>query len=156
MGFDDQSIEGKRGIGTAGVGIQSLDVVLTRYRAAVDRKLELVPNFVVIAQCYVAEAAKEGFEESLVRMKAYKEIAEVGWVQLTAPGSVEQMKWARDAVEGPSSIMQAYMDPLLSKKRVAQLRYKSSLDGQAHPRCHLCGPRRLHQRFHGASYQRLG
>jgi len=38
VGFDDQSIEGKRGIGTAGVGIQSLDVVLTRYRAAVDRK----------------------------------------------------------------------------------------------------------------------
>ena len=80
----------------------------------------------VIAQCYVAEAAKEGFEESLVRMKAYKEIAEVGWVQLTAPRSMEQMKWARDAVEGPFSIMQAYMDPLLSKKRVAQLRYKSS------------------------------
>jgi len=76
---------------------------------------------VVIAQCYVAEAAKEGFEESLVRMKAYKEIAEVGWVQLTAPGSVEQMKWARDAVEGPSSIMQAYMDPLLSKKELLNL-----------------------------------
>jgi len=76
---------------------------------------------VVIAQCYVAEAAKEGFEESLVRMKAYKEIAEVGWVQLTAPRSVEQMKWARDAVEGPSSIMQAYMDPLLSKKELLNL-----------------------------------
>ena len=38
VAFDDQPIEGKRGIGTAGVGIQSLDVTLTRYRAAVDRK----------------------------------------------------------------------------------------------------------------------
>ena len=37
----DQLIEGKRGIGTAGVGIQSLDVVLTRYRAAVDRERDL-------------------------------------------------------------------------------------------------------------------
>ena len=109
MGFADQSIEGKRGIGTAGVGIQSLDVVPTRYRAAVDRKRELAPNFVVMSQCYVAEAAKEGFEESLVRMKAYQEIAEVGWVQLTAPRSVEQLKWARDAVDGPFSIMQAYI-----------------------------------------------
>ena len=60
MGFDDQSIEGKRGIGTAGVGIQSLDVVLTRYRAVMDRKRELDPNLVVMAQCYLAEAAKRG------------------------------------------------------------------------------------------------
>ena len=121
MGFDDQSIEGKRGIGTADVGIQSLDVVLTRYRAAVDRKRELSPNFVVMVRCYVAEAAKGGFEESLVRMKAYKEIAEVDWVQLTAPRSVEQVKRARDAVDGPFSIMQAYMDPPLSNEELLNL-----------------------------------
>ena len=68
--IDDQPIEGKRGAGTAGVGIRSLDVVPTRYRAAVDRKRELAPNFVAMSQCYVAEAANGGFEESLVRMKA--------------------------------------------------------------------------------------
>ena len=55
--IDDQPIEGKRGTGTAGVEVQSLDVVLTRYRAAVDRERELDPNFVVMAQCYVAEAS---------------------------------------------------------------------------------------------------
>jgi len=60
VGIDDQPIEGKRGTGTAGVGIQSLDVVLTRYRVAVDRKRELDPNLVVMAQCYLAEAAKRG------------------------------------------------------------------------------------------------
>ena len=116
--IDDQPIEGKRGTGTAGVGKQSLDVVLTRYRAAVDRKRELDPNFVVTAQCYLAEAAKGGFEESLFRMKSYKEIAEVDWVQLTAPRSVEQLKRARDAVDGPFSIMQAYMDPLPLQRRI--------------------------------------
>ena len=119
--IDDQPIEGKRGTGTAGVEVQSLDVVLTRYRAAVDRKRELDPNFVVMAQCYVAEAANGGFEESLVRMKAYKEIAEVDWVQLTAPRSVEQVKRARDAVDGPFSIMQAYMDPPLSNEELLNL-----------------------------------
>ena len=56
--IDDQPIEGKRGTGTAGVGTQSLDVVLTRYRAVVDRKRELDPNLVVMAQCYLAEAAR--------------------------------------------------------------------------------------------------
>ena len=52
-----------------------LDVVLTRYQAAVDRNREIAPNFVVMVQCYLAEVANGGFEESLVRMKAYKEIS---------------------------------------------------------------------------------
>ena len=119
--IDDQPIEGKRGTGTAGVEVQSLDVVLTRYRAAMDCKRELDPNFVVMAQCYAAEAANGGFEESLVRMKAYKEIAEVDWVQLTAPRSVDEVKRARDAVDGPFSIMQGYMDPPLSDEELLGL-----------------------------------
>ena len=64
--IDDQPIEGKRGTGTAGMEVQSLDVVLTRYRAAVDREREHDPNFVAMAQCYVVEASNGGFEESLV------------------------------------------------------------------------------------------
>ena len=70
--IDYQPIEGKRDTGTAGVEVQLLDVVPTRYPAAVDRKQELHPNFVVMAQCYVAEAANGGFEESLVRIKPTK------------------------------------------------------------------------------------
>ncbi|HIN25602.1 MAG TPA: hypothetical protein EYM73_14660 [Dehalococcoidia bacterium] len=101
--------------------VQSLDVVLTRYRAAVDRKRELDPNFVVMAQCYVAEASNGGFEESLVRMKAYKELGEVDWVQLTAPRSVEQVNRARAAVDGPFSVMQGYMDPPLSNEELLAL-----------------------------------
>ena len=54
-------------------------------------------------------------------MKAYKEIAEVDWVQLTALRSVEQVKRARDAVDGPSSIMQAYMDPPFSNEELLNL-----------------------------------
>ena len=58
--IDDQPIEGKRGTGTAGMEVVPLEVVLTRYRAAVERKRELDPNFVVIAQCYAGEAANGG------------------------------------------------------------------------------------------------
>ena len=119
--IDDQPIEGKRGTGTAGMEVQSLDVVLTRYRAAVDCKHELDPNFVVMAQCYVAESANGGFEEALVRMKAYKAEAEVDWVQLTAPRSVDEVKRARDAVDGPFSIMQGYMSPALSNDELLAL-----------------------------------
>ncbi len=119
--IDDQPIEGKRGTGTAGMEVQSLDVVLTRYRAAMDCKRDLDPNFVVMAQCYAGEAANGGLDEALTRMKAYKEIAEVDWVQLTAPRSIEEVKKARDAVDGPFSIMQGYMDPPLSNDELLGL-----------------------------------
>ena len=95
--------------------------MLTKYRAAVGRERVLDPNFVVMAQCYVAEVANGNFEESLVRMKAYKEIAEVDWVQVTSPRSVEQVKRARNAMDGPSSRMQAYMDPPLSNEELLNL-----------------------------------
>ena len=58
--IDDQPIEGKRGTGTAGMEVAPLEVVLTRYRAVVERKPELGPNFVVFAQCYAGEAANGG------------------------------------------------------------------------------------------------
>ena len=119
--IDDQPIEGKRSTGTAGVEAQSLDVVLTRNRATVDCKRELDPNFVVMAQCYVAKAANGGFEESLVRKKAYKEVAAVDWVQLTAPRSVDEVKRALEVVDGPFSIMQGYMDPPLSNDKLLAL-----------------------------------
>ena len=40
-------------------------------------------------------------------MRAYKEEGEVDWVQLTAPCSVEQVKRAREAMDGPFSICRA-------------------------------------------------
>ena len=63
--IDYQPIEGKRDTGTAGVEVQLLDVVPTRYPAAVDRKQELHPNFVVMAQCYV------GLKRRLNYMQVY-------------------------------------------------------------------------------------
>ncbi len=109
--IDDQPIEGKRGTGTAGMEVESLEVVLARYRAAVDRKRELDPNFVVIAQCYAGEAANGGLDEALRRMKAYREVGEVDWVQFTAPRSLDEVKRARQVVQGPFSIMQGFLQP---------------------------------------------
>lgn len=107
--IDDQDIEGKRGTGSAGVSVAPLDVVLARYRAAVDCKRELDPNFVVMAQCYAGEAANGGLDEALRRMQLYKEVGEVDWVQFTAPRSLEQVRTARAAVDGPFSIMEGFL-----------------------------------------------
>jgi len=103
--IDDQPIEGKRKTQDAGVEVVPLDLAIARYRAAVDMKNELDPDFVVMAQCYARDAANGGFEDALLRLKAYREQAGVDWVQLESPHSVEEIKAARAAVEGPFSFM---------------------------------------------------
>src|SRR5215472_14301227 len=58
--IDDQPIEGKHKTQSAGVEVVSLDQAVARYRAAVDMKNELDPDFVVMAQCYARDAADGG------------------------------------------------------------------------------------------------
>ena len=103
--IDDQPIEGKRKTQSAGVEVVSLEQAIARYRAAVDMKNELDPNFVVMAQCYARDAANSSFEDMLVRLKAYREDAGVDWVQLESPHSVDEIRRARAAVSGPFSFM---------------------------------------------------
>ena len=103
--IDDQPIEGKRQTQSAGVEVVPLPQAIARYRAAVDMKNELDPNFVVMAQCYARDAANGGLEDCLVRLAAYERDAGVDWVQLESPHSVEEIKRARAAVSGPFSFM---------------------------------------------------
>src|SRR5271155_5418174 len=55
--IDDQPIEGKRRTQRAGVEVVPLEQAVARYRAAVDMKNELDPDFVVMAQCYARDAS---------------------------------------------------------------------------------------------------
>ena len=112
--IDDQPIEGKRRTQDAGVSVVPLDQAIARYRAAVDMKNELDPDFVVMAQCYARDAANSSFDDSLVRLKAYKQEAGVDWVQLESPHSVEEIKHARAVVAGPFSFMKGKMPRYLT------------------------------------------
>ena len=87
---------------------------IARYRAAVDMKNELDPDFVVMAQCYARDATNSSFDDSLVRLKAYKQEAGVDWVQLESPHSVEEIKRARAVVDGPFSFMKGKMPRYLT------------------------------------------
>ena len=49
--IDDQPIESKRRTQNTGIEVVPLEQAIARYRAAVDMKNELDPNFVVMAQC---------------------------------------------------------------------------------------------------------
>ena len=103
--IDDQPIEGKRRTQSAGVEVVPIEQALARYRAAVDMKNELDPDFVVMAQCYARDAANGGLEECIRRLKAYRAAAGVDWVQLESPHSIEEIGQARAAVAGPFSFM---------------------------------------------------
>ena len=103
--IDDQPIEGKRKTQSAGVEIVPREQAIARYRAAVDMKNELDPNFVVMAQCYARDAANGGLDEALERLRVYEQEAGVDWVQLESPHSVEEIKRARAVVKGPLSFM---------------------------------------------------
>src|SRR5256714_623965 len=112
--IDDQPIEGKRKTQDAGVEVVPLELAIARYRAAVDMKNELDPDFVVMAQCYARDANNSDFGDTLMRLKAYKEEAGVDWVQLESPHSTEEIRQARAVLKGPFSFMKGKMPRFLS------------------------------------------
>src|SRR5205085_1857080 len=112
--IDDQPIEGKRRTQDAGVSVVPIEQAIARYRAAVDMKNELDPDFVVMAQCYARDASNSSFEDCLGRLKAYGAEACVDWVQLESPHSVEEIKQARAVVDGPFSFMKGKMPRYLT------------------------------------------
>ena len=112
--IDDQPIEGKRKTQTAGVEVVTIEQAIARYRAAVDMKNELDPNFVVMAQCYARDAANSNIDDTIARLKAYREVAGVDWVQLESPHSQDEIKLARAAVSCPLSFMKGKLGRYLS------------------------------------------
>ena len=112
--IDDQPIEGKRKTQTAGMEVVSMEQAIARYRAAVDMKNELDPNFVIMAQCYARDAANSNLDDTLARLKAYRDVAGVDWVQLESPHSPDEIKLARAAVSCPLSFMKGKLGRYLS------------------------------------------
>jgi len=58
-----------------------------------------------MAQCYARDASGGTLADTIVRMQAYQQQAGVDWVQFESPHSVEEIKAARTAIEGPFSFM---------------------------------------------------
>src|SRR5438477_5772599 len=112
--IDDQPIEGKRRTQSAGVQVVPLEQAVARYRAAVDMKNELDPDFVVMAQCYARDATNGGLEACLQRLAAYERDAGVDWVQFESPHAEDEIRQARRAVKGVLSFMKGKLPRYLS------------------------------------------
>src|SRR5579872_5129302 len=112
--IDDQPIEGKRRTQSAGVTVVPTEQAVARYRAAVDMRNELDPDFIIMAQCYARDAENSSLDDAIARLKVYKEDAGVDWVQLESPHSTDEIKKARAAVQGPFSFMKGKLPRYLS------------------------------------------
>ena len=112
--LDDQPLEQKRRTLSAGISIVSPEEAIARYRAAVDAKNEIDPDFVIMAQCYARNAVNGGMAETLKRLRLYETKAGVDWVQFEAPHSVQEIERARKAVKGPFSAMKGQLPRALT------------------------------------------
>jgi 2-methylisocitrate lyase-like PEP mutase family enzyme len=112
--LDDQPLEQKRRTMSAGISIVSREEAVARYRAAVDVKNEIDPDFVIMAQCYARNAVNGGMAETMKRLRLYEKEAGVNWVQFEAPHSVQEIKRARSVVKGPFSAMKGQLPRALT------------------------------------------
>ena len=119
--IDDQPIEGKRRTQSAGVTVVPIEQAIARYRAAVDMRNELDPDFIVMAQCYARDAENSSLDDALRRLKAYREDAGVDWVQLESPHSTDEIRLARALLKGPFSFMKGKLPRYLSLEEHQQL-----------------------------------
>jgi 2,3-dimethylmalate lyase len=119
--IDDQPIEGKRRTQSAGVTVVPVEQAIARYRAAVDMRNDIDPDFIIMAQCYARDAENSDLDDALARLRAYKEQGGVDWVQLESPHSVEEIRQARAAVKGPFSFMKGKLPRYLSLDEHRQL-----------------------------------
>ena len=94
--IDDQPIEGKRRTQSAGVEVVPLEQAVARYRAAVDMKNELAPDFVVRAQCYARDAAGGGLVDCLRRLRAYE--SEAGWTGCSSNRRTRRVQYGEHPV----------------------------------------------------------
>jgi 2-methylisocitrate lyase-like PEP mutase family enzyme len=124
--LDDQPLEQKRRTMTAGISIVSREEAIARYRAAVDAKNEIDPDFVIMAQCYARNAINGGMAEMLKRLRLYEKEAGVDWVQFEAPHSVQEIKRARSVVKGPFSAMKGQLPRALTLEEHKSLKLNAA------------------------------
>src|SRR6266568_5790372 len=119
--LDDQPLEQKRRTMSAGISIVSREEAVARYRAAIDAKNEIDPDFVVMAQCYARDAVGGGLEELIDRLNLYRDVAGVDWVQFESPHSVDEVRKVRASVSGFLSAMKGKLPKALSLEEHAEI-----------------------------------
>jgi 2-methylisocitrate lyase-like PEP mutase family enzyme len=105
-----------------GKEVISLEEAVGKYRAAVDARNELDPDFVIIARCDARGAAGGSLEETIERLQAYKSVG-VDVLYAEALTSREDVKAVRAAIDGPMIGTLGFLDPPPSLEELQDLGY---------------------------------
>ena len=107
--IEDQPMP-KRAGNVAGKTLVSMEEAVGKYRAAVDAKNELDPDFVILARCDARRAAGGSLEEVIRRLKAYKK-AGVDVLYVEQPESLDEVRTIHKEVEGPLIVTTGIIKP---------------------------------------------
>ena len=122
--IEDQPMP-KRCGGVKGKEVILLEEAVGKYRAAVDAKMELDPDFVIIARCDARGAAGGSVEEAITRLKAYKK-AGVDVLYFEQPLSLDECRVVRSEVEGPLMGTTSLIDPPPSVQDLESVGYAAA------------------------------
>jgi 2-methylisocitrate lyase-like PEP mutase family enzyme len=114
--IEDQTTP-KRCGDVVGKQVISVDEAVGKYRAAVDAKNEIDPDFVVIARCDARGAPGGSLGDAIARMKAYKK-AGADVIYFERALSLDELRAARAEVAGP---LMATMSGLTQQPRTRDL-----------------------------------
>lgn len=115
----------KRCGAVVGKQVISLEEAVGKYRAAVDARNELDPDFVVIARCDARGAAGGSLEDAITRLKAYKK-AGVDVLYFEQPLSLEECRVVRSQVEGPLMGTTSLIKPPPSVEELEKVGYAAA------------------------------
>lgn len=93
-----------------GKEVISLEEAVGKYRAAVDAKNELDPDFVIIARCDARGASGGSLDEVIRRLQAYKEVG-VDVLYPEALTNREEVQAVRSAIVGPMMGTLGFLEP---------------------------------------------
>jgi 2-methylisocitrate lyase-like PEP mutase family enzyme len=105
-----------------GKEVVSLEEAVGKYRAAVDARNELDPDFVLIARCDARGAAGGSLEEVIRRLQAYKAVG-VDVLYPEALTNRAEVQAVRAAIEGPMMGTLGFLDPPPSLNELQDLGY---------------------------------
>jgi 2-methylisocitrate lyase-like PEP mutase family enzyme len=108
-----------------GKEVVSLEEALGKYRAAVDARNELDPDFVIIARCDARGAAGGSLEETIERLRAYKQTG-VDVLYPEALTNRDEVRAVRAAIDGPMMGTLGFLTPPPSLDELQALGYAAA------------------------------
>ena len=117
--FIEDQVAPKRCGFVKGKEILPLEEAIGKYRAAIDARDELDPDFVIMARCDARGAVGGSLEECVKRLRAYKQ-AGVDVLYAEALQSMDEIRAVRSKIDGPFFVTTMAIRPQPTLKELAE------------------------------------